>query len=60
MTPTRIRPAAPDDIGFIFDLIGELAVYERLAQTVDSTPDLIAAALFGPQPKLFCDISEWN
>ncbi len=60
MKPARIRPATPTDIGLVFDLIGELAAYEKLAHTVDSTQDLIASALFGPHPKLFCEIAEWN
>ena len=60
MKPLRIRPASPADSDLIFALVMELAEYERLAHTVDSTPDLIAAALFGPHPRLFCDIVEWD
>lgn len=59
MKPIRIRPAAPADIVLIFDLVVELAAYEKLSHAVDSTPELIAAALFGPNPKLFCEIVEW-
>ena len=60
MKPARVRPATPADTALIFELIVELARYEELAHTVDSTPDLIATALFGPNPRLFCEIAEWN
>lgn len=55
-----IRPARPDDTGLIFDLVRELAEYEKLADAVDATPEMIGAALFGDAPRLFCDIAEWN
>lgn len=55
-----IRPACPDDAALIFSLVRELADYERLAHEVDATQDQIAAALFGDQPKLFCDIASWQ
>lgn len=55
-----IRPARAEDTGLIFDLVRELAVYEKLADAVDATPEMISAALFGKEPRLFCDIAEWN
>jgi diamine N-acetyltransferase len=55
-----IRPARPADASLIYSLICELAEYERLAHEVESTAEQIAAALFGPQPRLFCDIAEWD
>lgn len=55
-----IRPARESDTGLIFDLVRELAEYERLADAVDATPEMIAAALFGEAPRLFCDIAEWD
>jgi diamine N-acetyltransferase len=55
-----IRAARQDDTGLIFDLVRELAEYERLADAVDATPEMIGAALFGTEPRLFCDIAEWN
>jgi diamine N-acetyltransferase len=54
-----IRAAAPADSTLIFDLVRELADYEKLAGEVDATPEAIAAALFSAQPRLFCDIAEW-
>ena len=55
-----IRPAAPADAPLIFDLIRELAEYEKLAHAVDATPEMIAEALFGATPRLFCDIAEYD
>ena len=55
-----IRAARESDAGLIFDLVRELAIYEKLADTVDATADDIAVALFGKEPRLFCDIAEWN
>jgi GNAT superfamily N-acetyltransferase len=55
-----IRAAREDDTRLIFDLVHELAVYEKLADAVDATPEMIGAALFGEAPRLFCDIAEWN
>lgn len=55
-----IRPAGPADTHLIFDLIRELADYEKLSDAVDATPAMISDALFGERPRLFCDIAEWN
>lgn len=55
-----IRPARPADASLIYALVRELAEYERLSHDVDSSKQQIAAALFGPQPGVFCDLAEWN
>ena len=55
-----IRAAAPADVALIFALVRELADYEKLSDDVDASPEQIAAALFSAQPRLFCDIAEWN
>lgn len=55
-----IRPAASDDAGLIMALIRELADYERLAHEVDADEGAIGLALFGPSPRVFCDIAEWD
>ncbi len=39
-------------------LIRELATYERLEHEAKASPDDIAAALFGPAPRAFCEIAE--
>ena len=38
----------------------ELADYEKLSHEVDATEEMIAAALFGDHPRLYCDIAEWD
>jgi len=55
-----IRPARPDEAGLVLDFIKALAEYERLAHEVVATEAEIAAALFGENPKTFCDIAEWD
>jgi GNAT superfamily N-acetyltransferase len=55
-----IRAARPDDSALIFALVRELAAFEKLSHAMDATSEQIAAALFAPQPRLFCDIAEWE
>ena len=54
-----VRPAAPADATLILALIGELAAYEKLAHEAVATPEMIANALFGVNPRVFCDIAQW-
>ena len=56
----RIREAEPKDGPLIHALVRELAEYERLSHEVDATEQQLVEALFSPQPRLFCDIAEWN
>jgi diamine N-acetyltransferase len=53
-----VRPARPDDAALIFALVNELADYEKLSHEVKATQDGIAGALFGDEPRVFCDIVE--
>lgn len=55
-----IRPAVPADAGLIHALILELAAYEKLQHEAVASVDDIAGALFGTQPRAFCDIAEWE
>ncbi len=55
-----IRSARPNDSALVFALVRELADYEKLTASVDATEEQVAAALFAAQPRLFCDIAEWN
>jgi GNAT superfamily N-acetyltransferase len=55
-----IRRARADEAGLVFSLVGELAEYERLLHEVEATEADIAAALFGENPRLFCEIAEWE
>ena len=45
-----IRPATVADVPLIRALIGELAVYEKLADDAVATDDDLRAQLFGPTP----------
>lgn len=45
-----IRPARVEDCEQILSLIMELAVYEKLADQVVATPQVLAHTLFGPRP----------
>jgi GNAT superfamily N-acetyltransferase len=53
-----IRRARPEDSALILALILQLAEYERLSDAVDATEERIAQALFGADPRVFCEIAE--
>jgi GNAT superfamily N-acetyltransferase len=54
----RVRAATPDDVEQIHAFIVELAVYEREPDGVTGTPEMLADALFGPQPSAEALIAE--
>ncbi|MCE9521842.1 MAG: GNAT family N-acetyltransferase [Alphaproteobacteria bacterium] len=56
----RIRAAAAADCALVFDFVRELAAYEKLADEVSATAGDLERALFAPQPRVFCDIAEWD
>ena len=56
----RIRPAAPADRELVFAFVRELAAYEKLADEVKATSADIERALFAANPRVFCDIAEWD
>jgi diamine N-acetyltransferase len=56
----RIVSARPEHSGLIYSLLRELAEYEKLLHEVEATEGGIAAALFADNPRLFCEIAEWN
>ncbi|MGB8277547.1 MAG: GNAT family N-acetyltransferase [Methylovirgula sp.] len=55
-----LRPAVPRDAALIFALVRELAAYERLPQDVEADEAMLAAALFGAQPRAFCTIADYG
>lgn len=57
---TRIRDARRSDAPLILTLVRELAEYEKLSAEVDATEEALAAVLFNPRPRVFCDIAEWD
>src|SRR5207245_1600673 len=46
------------DAAVVFDFVLRLADYERLSHAVTATADDLAALLFGPGPRAFCDLVE--
>jgi GNAT superfamily N-acetyltransferase len=55
-----IRRAVPSDAALVFALVCDLADYENLQHELDATPEKIARALFAPEPRLFCELAEWD
>lgn len=53
-----IRSAVADDAALIHALVAELADYEKLSHELVATESDFAAALFGPDPRVFCEIAE--
>lgn len=56
----NIRRARPDEAGLVLSFIRELAEYEKLSHEVEATEAMIAEALFGDNPRLYCAIAEWD
>lgn len=56
----NIRRARASEAGLVLDFVRELAEYEKLSHEVEATEAMIADALFGSGPRLFCAIAEWN
>src|SRR3954447_4784897 len=55
-----IRRARPGEAGLVLSLVRELAEYEKLLHEVEAAEADIAAALFCDNPRLFCEIAEWE
>ncbi|WP_127142898.1 GNAT family N-acetyltransferase [Pelagibacterium montanilacus] len=53
-----IRRAVPADAERVFEFIVSLAEFEKLGDEVTASEHDIAASLFGPNPRVFCDIAE--
>ncbi len=53
-----IRRAAPADVPAIYQLIRDLAEYERAADEVAGSPEQLSGSLFGPQPAVFAHVAE--
>jgi GNAT superfamily N-acetyltransferase len=52
-----VRPARPDDVPVLLSLVRELAEYEREPDAVETTQDMLRAALFGPSPVASCSVA---
>jgi GNAT superfamily N-acetyltransferase len=55
-----IRPAVSGDAGVVLGFIRALAAYEKLAHEVEASEASLDAMLFGPNPRVFADIAEWD
>jgi GNAT superfamily N-acetyltransferase len=55
-----IHRARKEQAELVLSLIRELAEYEKLSHEVEATEAMIDAALFGEEPRLFCEIAEWG
>ena len=53
-----IRRARSGDEALVLAFIRELAEYEKLLDSVVASEASVRAALFGPNPRVFCDIAE--
>lgn len=53
---TLPRPATPDDVQEIVDLIKDLAAYEKEPDAVQLTPERLREQLFGDNPAIFCHV----
>jgi GNAT superfamily N-acetyltransferase len=53
-----VRAATPTDVPTIVRFIRALAEYERMLDEVTASDSDIAAALFSPHPRAFCEIAE--
>ncbi len=60
MAVLHIREARPGDESTILRFIRDLAEYERLLDAVVATEASIGGELFGANPRVFCDIAEYE
>ena len=58
MSDLQIRFALPEDAETVHRLVVELAIYEKLAHEVVSTPDDLGRALVGPTPMVEVFLAE--
>jgi len=56
----EIRRARPGEAGLVLSFVRELAEYEKLLHELEATAADIDAALFCDNPRLFCEIAEWQ
>lgn len=53
-----IRRALRGDARLVLSFVRELAAYEKLSHEFEATEAMIDVALFGDQPRVFCEIAE--
>jgi GNAT superfamily N-acetyltransferase len=55
-----IRRARPGEAGLVLSLVRDLAEYEKLLGELEATEADIESALFADNPRLFCELAEWD
>jgi len=55
-----IHRARPGEAGLVMSLVRELAEYQKLHHEVEANEADIDAALFGDDPRVYCEIAEWE
>jgi len=55
-----VRDAVPADARLIVKFVEDLADYEKLRHEAVATVADMERELFGPNPKVFCQIAEWD
>jgi GNAT superfamily N-acetyltransferase len=55
-----IRSAAPADTRLVLKFIRDLGEYEKLSHEIEASEADIARDLFGPSPKVFCELAFWG
>lgn len=60
LSALTIRAATSSDASLILDFIRALAIYEKLEHEVKASEADIVRDLFGSEPKVFCEIAEWE
>lgn len=56
----KIRAAAGADVAVVFDLLMQLARYEKIEDSVEATPELLAETMFGPKSNVEVLLAEWD
>jgi len=55
-----LRRAVPADAALVLDFIKKLGSYEKLLHEVEVNEARLADTLFAPEPRVFCEIAEWE
>jgi len=53
-----VRPATPDDVPELLAMIRELAEFERAADEVEATEEVLHRSLFGDSPAVFAHVAD--
>ena len=56
----QLRSATPGDTALVLKFVRDLAAYERLSHEVEASEAEIGRDLFGPTPKVFCELAFWE